>query len=190
MARCLTSGTARFSDAIEIGFETCNDQAVSLAIHEAKVVAVWENSSPLDKGHEWVSPKSKKVIIPNFGHGWKVNTKMGLRRLWVKDPVWHVEDLLTLPAQRIDAQEAAGAPRIHAAEGTLYVSYLRWDDGSTTSSRGWQICTKAFDGERWISVDGSARLIQKQRVRPAVLVNAAQGQIHTFGQSAELEQAT
>jgi hypothetical protein len=75
------------------------------------------------------------------------------------------------------------------AGSTLYVSYLRWDDGAKTTSRGWQICTKVYDGARWVSLD-AAGLIQKQRVRPAVLLDTAQGTIHTFGQSPELERET
>jgi hypothetical protein len=188
MARCLTSESEGFSDAVEIGFETHNDQAVSLALHEGKVIAVWENSSPLDKGFEWISPSSKKVIIPNFGHGWKVNTTMGLRRVYFKNQTWHLENLLTAPKQSIDPQEAAGAPRVHVVGNILYVSYVRWDYGSATSSRGWRIGTKVFDGDQWISLDNPADLIQKQRVRPAVLIDAARWQVHTFGQSAAGEQ--
>lgn len=189
MVRCLTPGWERFSDATEIGFDRHNDQAISLAIQDHRVVAVWENSSPLDKGYEWVSPSGSRVIIPNFGHGWRVNTRMGLRRVSFVDQTWHLEDLLAAPDQTIESQEAAGTPRIHVAGNTLYVSYLKWDYGSATASKGWQICTKTFDGERWIRLDATG-LVQKQRVRPAVLLEAARGTLHTFGQSPKVEKET
>lgn len=188
MARCLTPGADAFSEPVEVGFEAHNDQAVSLTLQDGKVVAVWENSRPLHKGYEWVSPSSRKVIIPNFGHGWRVNTRMGLRRVYFDDGGWHLEDLVTAPGAIIDDQEAAGAPRVHAVGETLYVSYLRWDYGSATATKGWRICTRAFDGDRWVALD-EAGLLQKQRVRPAVLLDPASGLIHTFGQSPEGEAA-
>jgi hypothetical protein len=188
MARCLAPGADAFSEPVEVGFEAHNDQAVSLAIQDGKVVAVWENSRPLHKGYAWVSPGGKKVIIPNFGHGWRVNTRMGLRRVYFDDGGWHLEDLLAAPGATIDDQEAAGAPRVHVVGETLYVSYLRWDYGSATATKGWRICTKVFDGDRWVALD-DAGLLQKQRVRPAVLLDPAAGLRHTFGQSPEAEAA-
>jgi hypothetical protein len=203
MARCLTEAGASFSEAFEIGFETRNDQAASLALQEGKVVVVWENSSPLDKGYEWVSPAGHKVVMPAFGHGWRVNTRMGLRRVYFEDQAWHLEDLLAAPGASIDApeqfigapeqfigaQEAAGAPRVQVVGETIYVSYLRWDYGSPTAQKGWEICTKLFDGERWIRLD-PAGLFQKQRVRPAVWVDGAAQTLYTWGQSPELEKET
>jgi hypothetical protein len=190
MVRSLGSGKngGFFSKAIEVGNVSGNDQAVSLAVQRDKVVAVWENSSPLNKGYEWISPKSHKVIIPNFGHGWRVNTKMCIRRIQYINQEWSVEDLVTAPGHSIDTQEAAGAPRVFVDGNTLFVSYLRWDYGTSSSHRGWLICTKVFDGDRWISCI-SPKLIQKQRVRPAVLLDKLHGYIHVFGQSPEREKA-
>jgi hypothetical protein len=189
MARCLTGVGDGFSPSFEVGLTAHNDQAASLAVHEGKVLAVWENSRPLHKGYEWVSPHGNEVIIPNFGHGWRVQTEMALRRFHYEDHAWHLEDLVTAPGETIDPQEAAGAPRVQVAGDRLYVSYLRWDGGSSTASRGWRICTKVLDGDRWIGLD-AAGLIQKQRVAPAVYIDAARARITTVGQSPELEQRT
>jgi len=170
MARCMTAGAAAFSPAFEVGLDAHNDQAASLAIHDGKVIVVWENSRPLHKGYEWESPRGNKVIIPNFGHGWRVQTTMAVRRLHYTEGAWHLEDLLTQPGEVIDPQEAAGAPRVQVAGDRLYVSYLRWDGGSPTASRGWQICTSVFYGERWVDLDAPG-LIQKQRIGHKTLDN-------------------
>jgi hypothetical protein len=189
MARCLIGGAGDVSAPCEVGLDAHNDQAALLALHEDKVVVVWENSRPLHKGYEWVSPKGNRVIIPNFGHGWRVNTEMAVRRMHYAEGAWHLEDLLTGPGEVIDAQEAAGVPRVQVAGDTLYVSYLRWDYGSATTSRGWKICTKVFDGERWVGLD-AVGLIQKQRVPPAVCIDADHARVITGGQSPALEAQT
>ena len=191
MARRLSKG-ASFSEPVEIGFEERNDQDASLAIHEGKLLVVWENSSPLDKGYTWTSPAGNTVVMPGFGHGWRVNTRMGLRRVYHDDGGWHLETLRSDGAgpllQAIDDQEAAGVPRLQVAGDGLYVSYVRWERGSAGAHRGWQIHTKRFDGRRWISV-GVSGLIQKQRVRPAVLIDHVAGRLHVIGQSPQREAA-
>ena len=164
MARCLMPDASIFSAPVEIGFEERNDQAASLAIHEGKLLVVWENSSPLDKGYAWTSPAGNTVVMPGFGHGWRVNTRMGLRRVYHDDEGWHLENLRSVSAdpllQAIDEQEAASAPRLQVAGDGLYVSYVRWDRGAPGAHRGWQIHTKRLDGHRWIPV-GVSGLIQK-----------------------------
>lgn len=190
VARCLEPGAAGFAEPVEIGFEERNDQDAALAIHQGKLLAVWENSSPLDKGCAWTSPAGNTVVMPGFGHGWRVNTRMGMRRVAYDDAGWHLENLCSESGgsvlQAIDDQEAAGAPRLQVVGDDLYVSYVRWHRGPGPAQRGWQIHTKRFDGRRWVSV-GASGLIQKQRVRPAVLVDGAAGKLHVIGQSPQRE---
>lgn len=181
---------ATFAAPVEIGFEEGNDQDAALAIHEGELLVVWENSSPLAKGYAWTSPAGNTVVMPGFGHGWRVETRMGLRRAAFDGADWHLENLCSNGAdpacQAIDAQEAAGAPSLQVINGTLYVSYVRWERGPDKLPHGWQIVTKTFNGRRWIPV-GISGLTQKQRVRPAVWVDATAGRLYVAGHDPQVE---
>jgi len=188
VARCLSSPENEFSEPIEIGFDSDNDQYASLCVHNGKVLIAWENSSPLRKGFKWKNAKGDIIIMPAFGHGWKVLTRLGLRRIYYENGNWEIESLSCSgaipPEIKLDQQKSSGCPKVFVDKnGTIFICYLSWADQPT---RGWQIRIKHFDGEKWEESLESG-LIQKQRVTPAVLYKKESDELFILGSDPEEE---
>ena len=92
MVRSLLRGKDRFSEGVEIGFDTCNDNSPSAAVLDGKVIVCWENSSPLyTEDYQWENSDGDIITMPSFGHGWRVETKIGIRRISVENKALVIE---------------------------------------------------------------------------------------------------
>ena len=184
--RILDQDGSSFSNPVEIGFDEKNDQQPSLCLYKGRVLVAWENSSPLEKNFVWDALWGEKIIMPAFGHGWRVRTRVGLRRIHFHDGQWIVENLTgkenASPLVLLDPQESSGCPRVFADQnGIIYIAYL-----ALTGRWGWQIRLKYYNGSGWVEFHEET-LIQKQRVPPAVLVEDNSSQILMAGNHIETE---
>lgn len=188
MVRCLSNKEKVFSSPFEVGFSDNNDQAATVSLHDGKVLIAWENSSPLYKGYTWLDHLENEIIMPGFGHGWKVSTRIGLRRISYKNEGLTIEDLCSIennsPSVHIDSQESSGCPRVFTnSEGRIFIAYLAW---SENPYRGWKIKVKFLSGTEWVEA-GETGLIQKQRVHPAIFMDNTNTKIYILGNKGDYE---
>ena len=129
MMRCVPDGEELFGNPIEIGFDTGNDMAPSAWVARDGILVAWENSSPLSRDDEWINPDGRVITMPAFGHGWRVRTALGVRKIRLAGDTLMIEDpgLSTdwnnRPAIMVD--ESGGMPKICSDEtGAVIVGYL------------------------------------------------------------------
>ncbi|MHB0999607.1 MAG: DUF3604 domain-containing protein [Armatimonadota bacterium] len=163
MARALDAPDGEFSLPIEIGFGKGNDQAVSGCIIDGYPAVVWENSFPLYKGY--IYPPFPDITIPAFGHGWRINTTMGMRRIRYVNGEWTFESLAEsgsdAPRIHPDDSEVSGAPSLTLDEnGRPVLSYVTF-----THERGLSVEVKVLDGDKW-DYAGTLDTSVPQRVTP------------------------
>jgi hypothetical protein len=178
--RVATDFAKGFGEATVIGFPDGNDMMPSLAVDGDGVFIAWENSIPLQAGWTHATPKSD-ITMPAFGHGWRVETKVGLRRLSCADNGVESEDLTTdgAPEVELDANRSAGAPTIVVVEDCPVLAYL------TISSKSWQLVLKQLSDGMWQELD-IPELYQHERVPPAVVV-LQDGKLAALGTTADGE---
>ncbi len=88
MVRVLQDSGRSFSEGVEAGCDMVNDNCVSLFADEGGCYLTWENSSPLFDDYVWAPPEVERpVLMPSYGHGWRVYSKIMLRRISVSDGV-------------------------------------------------------------------------------------------------------
>lgn len=169
-----------FGEAMMIGFPDGNDMMPSLVVDGDGVFVAWENSIPLQGGWTHATPK-RDITMPAFGHGWRVETKVGLRRLRCTGNDVEVKDLTTdgAPELKLNANTSAGAPMIVVADGCPVLAYL------TISSKSWQLVLKQLSDGVWRELD-VPDLYQHERVPPAVAV-LPDGKLATLGMTASGE---
>ena len=120
----------RFSEAVEAGFDTLNDNEPSLYSDGTCAYLCWENSSPLFDDYVWQPPQPEEptVYMPAYGHGWRVYSRIGLRRLHVEDGLLHIDtlgsDWNASPAME-DANESAGEAVCMIHQGSFYLLYAQ-----------------------------------------------------------------
>ena len=177
MATDLAKG---FGEAMFIGFPDGNDMMPSLAVDGDGVFVAWENSIPLQRGWTHATPQ-RDITMPAFGHGWRIETKLGLRRLSCAGNDVRVEDLTTdeAPELQLNANTSAGAPTIAVADSCPVLAYL------TISSKRWQLVLKQLSDGAWRELD-VPELYQHERVPPAV-ANLSNGRLATLGTTASGE---
>ncbi len=134
LTRILKSTTESFytfSQGFEIGFDTLNDQSVHLQAYNGRVLASWENSSPLFKNYVWQPPNRTDEVnyIPSFGHGWRIESKMGLRELFYDGEALNVSSLDGWNSPLVfSADDSAGEISALEINGTLFLLYLDYDN--------------------------------------------------------------
>lgn len=167
LAQAIPSESNELSDAIEIGFGEGNDQGASACAHEGGVAIAWENSSPLYEGY--VYPPFPEVTIPAFGHGWRIDTRMGLRRVSYRNGEWLVDDIGTTPRVMVDAPDSSGCPRVLTDDqGRLLLAYLSY----TSYPEWWKIVVAAYNGGAWETVGELGGLSMVRRIPVGVAWDA------------------
>jgi len=170
------------SGPFEVGADAENDLEPSLALLAGQPLLLWENSSPLYKGFEWVPPEGPTVIIPAFGHGWRVLTRMGARSIaFDEEPTIGTpfSSLEEAPFVALDETESAGAPRllITSSEQAV-VAFLSIH--SRPGAKAWKI------GLRVLGTRGAEGLVDTElylpgRNRPEAIVDHQTGRIAVVG---------
>lgn len=117
-------------EAFEVGANNQNDQSPQIIVHEDSMYLTWENSSPLYKDYKWMpgNPNLPLVIMPSFGHGWKVYSGMHFAKVNIKGDIISLykaqgKDFIG-DALDIDSTEAAGESQIFIVNNTLFVLYV------------------------------------------------------------------
>ncbi len=117
-------------DSFEIGTKTQNDKSPKLTVHEDAIYVVWENSSPLYKNYEWQpgDPSLPLVIMPSFGHGWRVYSNIHIAKVTIEEEIVSVSNCMGKEflgdALDIAASETAGEAQIFILNHTLFVLYV------------------------------------------------------------------
>jgi hypothetical protein len=155
-----------FSSIFEVGFDRGNNQEPwiePLGDKEGFLLS-YENSQPLYKDYVWISPSGNKVIIPGFGHGWRVETKSFLKKITLDDTGLLVSSLGSPMGEKghilKDEEESSGCPRVIALDNSTFaVIFLAMGDHI------WQVKYALFDGQNWLdSVDTGLK--QDKRLTP------------------------
>jgi hypothetical protein len=148
MMRRMPEGEELFGNPLEIGFDTGNDMAPSAWVTQDGILVAWENSFPLSRDDEWINPDGGVITMPAFGHGWRVNTTLGVRKISLAGDTVKIENLglsndwNSRPA--IMADESGGMPKICLdGSGTVIIGYL--SRGATS----WDIRISQLDQNKW-----------------------------------------
>jgi hypothetical protein len=170
MMRCAPEGEELFGAPLEIGFDAGNDMAPSAWVAQDGILVAWENSFPLSKDDEWINPDGGVIRMPAFGHGWRVNTTLGVRKISLAGNTVKIENLglsndwNSRPA--IMSDESGGMPVISSSTaGNVYLGCV---------SRGtdrWNIRISQFNQNRWedfAEVDAGYR----SRKQPALSIQS------------------
>ena len=170
------------SEPFEVGFDAENDLEPSLALFDGHPLLLWENSSPLYKGFEWVPPKGATVIIPAFGHGWRVLTRVGARSISfgegpiISAPFSSSEEA---PFVTLDETESAGAPRLLTTPSEqAVVAFLSIH--SRPGEKAWKIALRLL-GTRGAEGLVDTELYLPGRSRPTAIVDRHTGRIAVVG---------
>lgn len=106
---------------IELGLDAGNDQEAETASLGGTGYVAFENSRSMTKGY--VYELFPEIIIPGFGHGWRVETRMYLAQLRMGEGGLESR-LAALP---LGAGKSSGRPLLAALDGALYGTYLDFD---------------------------------------------------------------
>lgn len=171
--RVLTGKVRDFTLPFSIGYEKHNDLLPSVCQHQGKVLVAWENTQPLKKGYIWEKADGGKVVIPAFGHGWRVENRLGLRR------ISYNSDQDQLDIERLDLKYtdsfldgfningSAGAPCIFTgSQGQIFLAYLDYN----SDADNWEIIIKLYQDKEWIDVR-NRQLFNNRRTPPSVFLN-------------------
>ena len=181
LLRTLTDPTS-ISEPSEAGFDSENDLEPSLALLDGRPLLLWENSSPLYKGFEWIPPRGPTVIIPAFGHGWRVLTRAGTRSISLDEdliigiPFSNPEEA---PLVILDETESAGAPRLLTTPSKQAVAAFLTIN-SRPGEKAWKIALRILgtrDSEGLVDTG----LYLPGRNRPAAMVDRNTGRIVVAG---------
>ncbi|MGL1894579.1 MAG: DUF3604 domain-containing protein [Spirochaetaceae bacterium] len=156
-----------FSGPFELGSEKGNNQEPWLTPTEDGYILSYENSSPLYKDYVWRNSKGNEVIIPAFGHGWRVETRSFLKYLEViedslttsvlEQPIGNSDSRGFIP---LDGKESSGCPIILTLPDSslmvLFCSYIE---------KVWHICYSFYRENYWSSAFDTG-LITKLRTTP------------------------
>jgi len=167
-----------FGEALDIGFAHGNDMSPTVAVDDNSILVAWENSVPLRRGWTHAAQKTD-ITMPGFGHGWRVETKMGLRRVRQTDGAVVVEDspAIYAPMMELGTNASAGCPTIIAlGDHKLAVAYL------TLDGKRWRVEAKQWTGDKWCSLKLPPAFLDR-RVSPAVILDDAAGQLIVHGLS-------
>lgn len=153
-----SSGCA-FSEPIEIGFSEGNDQAASVCRCNGGIAVAWENSRPLERNY--VYPLFPDITIPAFGHGWRIDTRTGLRRVAFQNGVLSTETLGgNGPEVELDGHQSSGCPSLAAGHnGEIALTYVSF----CNESWNWKIHARQLDGVHWKEI-GSIGAPLPQRI--------------------------
>ncbi len=158
-----------------VGFDERNDLEPSLCSAGDGILAAWENSRPVRAGDRMIG-----TIIPAFGHGWRVESRMGLRRIRFRRGEWFLDDADPGDSSAVlpGASGSSGAPRVTVdAEGRPFVAWLSWN----RDPRGWRI-RAAFSrsGGDWEEIS-LPDLFLPRRVAPPVCPGPEPGSLLLAG---------
>lgn len=129
MVRVLEPSADRFSEAVEAGCDQGNDNTPFLCPAKDGCYLCWENSSPLFAGDCWESPGNQPPIrIPSYGHGWRVRSKLMLRRLSYREGILSVEIPLCCEGRNApvfsQTSEDAGEASLFVHDGQLFLLFV------------------------------------------------------------------
>ena len=166
LVRAFDDPHGQFSAPIDIGFCEGNDQAASACMYNGGIAVVWENSFPLHKGY--VYPPFPDITIPAFGHGWRINTRMGMRWIGYHDGTWTfrnpIESSNGIPEIRPNSDDSSGAPTlISDAAGRLILSYVTFNTGK----HGLRLRIMSWDNS-WKEIE-SPEMRVPLRIAPGVI---------------------
>lgn len=188
MVRCLLKNN-KFGNPVEIGFDTCNDMDVSVCTHQGKILVVWENSSPLYTDYKWIDHEGGVVSMPSFGHGWRVDTKLGFRRLSYVDNNLIIENLGSDSTWNapIDAmeEESSGMPKVFVdKDDNIILAYV------SRGQKNWDANIKYFYHDKWVLVN-DIDVSYYGRIQPSVAITRNSlifaGEINDANEKAILE---
>lgn len=155
-----------FGPAAVLGEEDRNNQEPCLLAGGVKgeFFLAYENSSPLYRNYVWISPRGDRVVIPGFGHGWRVETRAFFKKLTLSGSGSEEDPRRialasggTLP---LDGSESAGCPRLFWDDrGGLNLLFL------TRGDRAWKVLSRRFDGQGWTPPEDTG-VIQDLRIPP------------------------
>lgn len=170
LVRAFDDPNGQFSEPVDIGFGEGNDQAVSGCVYQDGIAVVWENSFPLHKGY--VYPPFPDITIPAFGHGWRVNTRMGMRRISYNNGEWSfgnpVESDYDIPEIHPGSDDSSGAPTLFSdAVGRLILSYVTFNTGK----HGLCLKTMLWEGS-WKEIE-SQEMQVPLRIAPGVIATGS-----------------
>jgi hypothetical protein len=118
------------------------------------------------------------TVIPGFGHGWQVRTRMGLGRF--RDGVFEVLDHAGTPGHVLPgAQESSGVPRVLVTEaGSPVIAYL--EVYRAAPRVGWRVrlATPTVDG--W-SEHEAVDAFQRERTTPVAVSVPGQNAVDVLG---------
>ncbi|WP_105615478.1 DUF3604 domain-containing protein [Vallitalea okinawensis] len=167
LLRVVDKGT--ITDAIDIGSKNNNDQKHRMAIRQGRVIVVFENSWPLYKGYKW----HDTVLMPGFGHGWKVETTMGMANVKYVNGHFDVKRLndkkCKTPTILSDETKSAGCPYVYIDEqGVIFVSFVEMIIDNY--GKRWEVRVKYFNGKCWVTFENNS-ISQLQRVATKIYRN-------------------
>ena len=171
-----------FSAAHEVGTPAKNDQEPWLTPAGDGFLLSFENSSPLYKNYVWMNPRGDRVIIPAFGHGWRVETKQYVKRLRVDDGRLMVSILPeSSPAADenfhphagsegrvvVDEKESSGCPVALTVDADTFILLF-----CEMTKNIWHVHYAVCRNGQWSEAEDTG-LVQKQRVPPAAVYDPA-----------------
>ena len=180
MVRVLEPHGRSFSQAVEAGCNMVNDNAPSLCGDGEACYLCWENSSPLFEDYgRTPSGEQSGPKIPSYGHGWRVNSRLMLRRLSLREGVLSVE----LPAFCADREASvfdgttqdAGEASVFVHEGRLFLVFV--ENAGHWHYRAAAACAQ---GDRFVRLQTPEVLLYDRR-SPAYAVDG--GELILYGET-------
>jgi hypothetical protein len=168
MVRMLEDSHHRFSEAVEIGFDTLNDLSPSLWCQDGEIYVSWENSSPLYTDYVWKNHKGTDVTMPAFGHGWQVLCKMGFRKLGFDGETLTISSLDTdwNAELELNNAESAGEPVVFMVGEFTYLAYVT----KAEQSHYWKLVIQALNGSMWEFIE-IPEILFDYRQKPVLVVS-------------------
>jgi len=169
--RILEKNSRSFTNGFEVGFDTVNDQSPSLFAKNNDVYVSWENSSPLFTDYTWQPPDedSPTVYMPSYGHGWRVFTRMGSRKIEYHDGyidisctsgnnMWdnHLE---------LETNEVAGEISTFILNDTFFVIFSEY-----SGNKFYRAVVKYYDNGKFVKIQ-SDDILYYERKKPVFTIN-------------------
>ncbi|MDO8682557.1 MAG: CehA/McbA family metallohydrolase [Armatimonadota bacterium] len=163
------------SQSVEIGFPDGNDLSPSVCEHSGRLIVAWDNSSPLSKGY--VYHRFPEITIPAFGHGWRVDGRIGLARIAYEDGKWSIDFIDRTDGRShevaIEAAESSGCPKIFTNDnGCLFLAFLSCNQ----SQHGWQVEAYTCEGDVWRQIE-TIDCGSPIRITPSAIYSAEHGSV-------------
>ena len=160
------SGSNGFSKPVIVSLNNENDTSVKLCVSDGNVYFSWDNSSPLYKGDTWHEGHTgNTLIMPAFGHGWRVKGKICVGKLNGFDG--YNPEIMVMPSGKNFYQydESAGAAFGFMCGGVFYLLYMAFYQ----EKRLWRARLEYYTEDGFQSVE-IPEILSNQRKIPATVI--------------------